>query len=319
MNQSQLHTLITRYLNGEASPEEEALLVQWLDVLALKGEMPAGNLTALEKERLRRKLFHNIKERTGYSPKIKRWRRWAAAAAVALPLAVGSWLWWQRASQPAPVNVLVLRTGIGEQKMVHLGDSSRIWLAPNSELQYPETFGDNRQVTLLSGEAYFDIAHRPNQPFTVKVDSLQVAVLGTAFNIRAYQNATSLEVAVSNGKIKVMHGAEELGVLTGQQQLLVQKGSYTSRRGEISTANIESWKNNRLLFDKMPLAEVLERLENYYPVQFTAANDLRDINISGSLNLRMKPVQIMEVLEELTSNRIHFKEQQPGIYTITSN
>ncbi|MCK7558338.1 FecR domain-containing protein [Chitinophaga sedimenti] len=316
MNQSQFQTLVNKYLSGQATTEEAALVDQWLDAMAAKGTMPGGDLSPEEKELLRRKMFLAIRKRTGQLPQIKSWRRWVAAAAVVLPPAVAAW-WFTSRSKPESVQYPVLSTGIGEQKMIHLGDSSRIWLAPNSRLRYPETFRDGRQVTLLSGEAYFDVARQPEHPFSVKVESLQVDVLGTAFNIRAYKNAPSVAVAVSNGKIRVMHGVRELGTLTEQQQILVAKGSYEISRHQIAAENIEAWKNDRLFFDNTPLAEVLHRLEDYYPVRFETVGEMaQDIRISGSFNLRMKPENIMSILEEFTG-RVHFKATNKGIYTVT--
>lgn len=310
---SKINALIGKYLEGKATPEEEQLLTHWLDALA-EDAGPGTEQDARSRERLRRSILKVIKQRTGEPAAIYPvWKKLAAAAAVLLMVGIGSW-WMMSYRSSQKIAWLELRTAIGEKKVLLLPDSSRIWLGANSVLKYPDHFTDSRQVQLVSGEAFFDIAQAPGQPFSVITDSLQVQVLGTSFHIRAYPRQL-LEIGVNTGKVSVNKGGQVMDILTANQLLQVNRNNYTSSRLSVSSPDINGWKQDKIVFDNMPVMDALMLLENYYPVKFHVKS-APGRQISGSLNMHLTITQIINVLEDLTDHQLKITPAGAGNYNI---
>lgn len=313
MIRSKIKALIDKYLDSKATPGEEQLLTHWLDALA-EDNVAANAPDTRSREALRRNMLQVIRQRTGQPVQLYRmWKRVAAAAAVLL--VAGMTAWWVTGYQSArPVAWLELRTAIGEKKMLLLPDSSRIWLGANAVLKYPDHFTDTRQVQLVSGEAFFDIAPVTKRPFIVNADSLQVRVLGTSFHIRAYPRQL-LEIGVNTGKISVNRNDQVLDILTANQSVLVNRDGYTVTRQPVAVTDAEGWKQDKIVFDNMQVASALLLLENYYPVKFDIQHPL-DKHITGSLNMHLTISQIIKVLEDLTDHQLKIKPAGAGHFTV---
>ncbi|SEW26418.1 FecR family protein [Chitinophaga arvensicola] len=310
---SKIKALINKYLDSKATPEEEQLLHNWLDVLA-EDARPGAERDAQSREQLRLEILAAIKQRTGQTTKVfPIWKKWSAAAAVLVMLGAGSW-WMLNSWSSRKIAWLEMRTAIGEKKMLLLPDSSRIWLGANAVLKYPDHFTSTRQVELVSGEAFFDIAPATNQPFSVSTDSLEVQVLGTSFHIRAYPHQL-MEIGVSTGKISVSKNKEVLGLLTANQLLQINRNGYTFSQSTVSFADSNGWKQDKIVFDNMPVADALLLLENYYPVKFHVKKPLYR-QITGSLSMHLTITQIINVLDDLTDHQLKIKPAGAGNYTI---
>jgi ferric-dicitrate binding protein FerR (iron transport regulator) len=310
---SKIKALIDKYLDNRATPGEADLLHHWLDILGEEA-MPGKAADAGSREQLRRKMLKVIRQRAGRPAGIYPiWKKMAAAAGILLVCGICGW-WINSYRQSRQIVWLELKTAIGEKKMVLLPDSSRIWLGANGILRYPDHFTDSRNVQLLSGEAFFDIAPVAGKPFTVNADSLQVRVLGTSFHIRAYPRQL-MEIAVSSGKVSVSKDSRETEVLTANQALLVNRNGYTFSRMLIDAPDTDGWKQDKIVFDNMPVAEALLLLENYYPVTFHIQRPLKK-QITGSLNMHLTIAQVINVLEDLTDHQLKIKPTGAGNYTV---
>lgn len=313
MIRSKIKALIDKYLDNRATPGEEQLLDHWLDVLA-EDQVAANEPDPRHREQLRFHILREIRQRTGQPVNMyPAWKKVAAAAAILLLGGMATW-WGLSYQSFRAVAWLELRTAIGEKKMLLLPDSSRIWLGANAILKYPDRFTDIREVQLLSGEAFFDIAPVTKKPFIVTTDSLQVRVLGTSFHIRTYPQQL-MEIAVSTGKISVSKDNKVMGVLTANQSLLVNRNGYTYTQQAIGPPDTEGWKQEKIVFDNMPVAAALLLLENYYPVKFHIQHPL-DKRITGSLNMHLTITQIINVLEDLTDHQLKIKPAGAGNFTV---
>ena len=94
-------------------------------------------------------------------------------------------------------------TAIGGEYALILSDGTRVWLNADSELEYPVEFVKKERIVKLSGEAYFEVAPNPEQPFIVEAGGIQTRVLGTSFNIQAYRNEKSVYTTLLTGSIRV--------------------------------------------------------------------------------------------------------------------
>jgi len=192
-------------------------------------------------------------------------------AVAILILAVSiTWL-YQYVSTP---QMIELATRAQENKEVKLPDGSVIWLAQNSTLRYAKNLQTARQREVeLSGEAFFDIAKKEDQPFVIEALETTTEVLGTSFNILARKEQEAVFVSVVTGKVRFSkeNKKEELYLEPGMQ------GKYTRatealQKLETENQNFLSWKTGALQFNNTTLQEVLTDLGRHYGVQFELQN-----------------------------------------------
>ncbi len=148
------------------------------------------------------------------APSIRRnraWISWTAAAAAILLLIGGAWTFWGPSStkpitftafhpETDTVRWLHRQNGKAIRAVLELADGSKIWLNADSKLSYPEQFSAHSREVFLTGEAFFQVASSPQKPFIVHLNKGTIRVLGTSFNVRAYENEP-VQTSVSTGKV----------------------------------------------------------------------------------------------------------------------
>ncbi|GEM_PF-176505 len=204
---------------------------------------------------------------THLAPPVARRRqliRWAAAAVVAM--LIGLWGWY--AVYQAP-ETLVLTTEAGEQKNYTLPDGTEIWLNERSKLVIPHNFNKNVRQVQLQGEAYFHVAKDPAHPFIVHTSECRVQVLGTRFNLHAYESQEEVVLYVVEGRVQFQpKSTDQRIILTANQRLRWQPDTRTLVREKDEWGNALSWKTGRFKFRNTPLEEVFRVLSYRYHVQF---------------------------------------------------
>ena len=226
-------------------------------------------------------------------------------------------------------------TGKGSKSAVELPDGSKAWLNADSKLTYNENFtGELREVS-LEGEAYFDVVKDKTRPFIIHTSTIDIKVLGTAFNVRAYQSEKNTETALFRGSVEVTlhNNPEKKIVLKPNEKLKVNNKSLqfnnsnaakdntvarnTALNITVSKIHVQAkdsaaletlWMKNKLVFDAESLEEVAGKIERWYNVKVIIKGDenLRRTAYSAIFENERLP-EIMEALK-ITGN---FK------YTIT--
>lgn len=150
----------------------------------------------------------------------------------------------------------------GNHASLVLSDGTRITINGGSELEFPEKFtGAERIVYLKEGEAYFEIAKNPRQPFIVKTSQLNIKVLGTSFSVRDYNNENHASVSVNSGKIE-LEGRQ----LTAGYGSVLDKHTRTFTKLDIDTTATTAWIRGEFIFQDATLQQVLQVLQHRYPV-----------------------------------------------------
>ncbi len=151
---------------------------------------------------------------------------------------------------------------------VRLNDGSIIYLNANTVVKVPRKFGEtDRKVTIAQGEAFFDVAQRPSQPFTVEAPDVDIRVLGTSFNVKSADK--DVQVFVQSGKVSAaFRNSDKNVILTpGLEARLPHNNRDISTTTHTKANNILAWKTRCLVFDESPLSDVAAALEDYYHVK----------------------------------------------------
>lgn len=210
-------------------------------------------------------------------------------------------------SQADPANATVswntLRTPKGGQYSLVLPDGSRVWLNAASSLQYPTSFiGPTRQVT-LNGEAYFEIQPNAAQPFFVNTGETAVAVLGTSFNIMAYNNENSITTTLLQGSVKVSRQATHHLLKPGQQSLINENGAMEII-DHADTDLAVAWKNGLISFRSADIRTIMRQVERWYNIEVEFKGDVPTRTFTGDIP---RSADLSALLRLLEISKIHFK------------
>lgn len=223
-------------------------------------------------------------------------------------------------------NGLVVETGLGDRKAqtlatndgaystmavpygrraeITLPDGTRVWLNSGTQITYPNAFkGDKREV-FIQGEAYFKVAHNKEKPFHVYAKDVDVKVLGTSFNVRAYPDENQLKTTLVEGSVALSYGAnaENAIKLVPGKMAVYEMG----KKMVVANTNLEthtSWHLGYLYLKNEPLSDLIKTLERYYNVSIQLAdNSEEERNFSGRLGLQHDIKEVMEIIALTTGH-----------------
>lgn len=234
----------------------------------------------------------------------------AVAAFFIIPVFAG-WLGWftgarhqppgkpqkRAVAQVSPVwrQVTAVR---GQRYRAVLPDGTGVWLNATAQLQYPAVFTEGERRVWLTGEAYFEVARRENRPFIVQAkngaDTTSVEVLGTHFNIKAWQGQP-VQTTVLEGKVRISSRYKADTLQQGQQGWVDSTGMmYINTVAD--TGKVMAWKNNTFHFGKTTLPDIMDELARWYNVEveyrFTTGEQFH-----GELERGKKLDTVLRILE----------------------
>ncbi len=268
----------------------------------------------LPTERMREELRRKVR-------KYRQLRHYLRVAAIAIPfifiISLIPFVGYQNGLL-ADTNMEVIYVPKGERLQVILQDGTKVFINSDSRLRYPKVFQLFKRTVELTGEAYFEVNKESLRPFTVQLEKIDVKVLGTKFDVRAYENEQKITVALDEGKVAMKDlVGKELTLKPGNVVVYDKKlATFSSTTTEIGT--ITSWKENYLQFENASISELLFTLERQYNVKFSMSDSIA----SGVLfNFSSKKVNLRDVLWDLEKiSRLKFRETKNGNYeVITKN
>lgn len=197
----------------------------------------------------------------------------------------------------------------GQMSQLTLSDGTKIWMNSGTKLRYPDRFAENSRSVSIEGEAYFEVAKMPDKPFTVNTADMKVEVLGTSFNISAYPEDAATSVTLVEGKVTVQNSAGiDIANLSPGQKATKNKNETNLAIQNVETSFYSAWIAGKIFFDDEPLDQIAVKLERWFNVEISFADEhLKTRRFTGTI-LKNKPVdQIMQALELLSP--ISFKHQ----------
>ena len=191
----------------------------------------------------------------------------------------------------------------GAQYQIVLSDGTAVWLNAASSLKYPVTFANKKQrKVILTGEAYFEVAHNKAQPFTVESANQSVEVLGTHFNINSYSNEEFTATTLMSGSVKVssQNGFE---IMKPGEQGLLSATNLKPTLIAVDTSLSVAWKNGFFQFKQADLKTVIRQLSRWYNVEVAYKGEVPEKIFTGKI---YRDLKLSEALEVLSYFNVHF-------------
>ncbi len=196
----------------------------------------------------------------------------------------------------------------GKKSQLILADGTKVWLNAGSRMAFPTKFTSKKREVFLEGEAYFEVTHNQELPFVVNTSELSIKVLGTRFNVSAYDSDRLTETVLLEGKVSVSERSM-LGLLKSETILSPnQKASYdhTDRLITVkSEPDVEfaiAWTEGWFKFSQHSLQDVINKLQRFYNVQFVFDTQFSTADlISGKLDLKESVEAVMVALSDVAN------------------
>ncbi len=272
------NSLIDRYLNGDASESERIAVMKWAE----ENKAHADELNAM------RRLYEAVLMSDGsIAPAKKRiyslqnWG-WVAAAMIILAISISLPTIVDHLSEPQYQTICA---PLGQQTKTRLSDGTEVWLNSGSELAFADLTDKVRKVK-LRGEAYFDVAKDSELPFIVETSQIKIKVLGTQFNVNAYDDTQSVVlVSGSVGVTAKRNGSNDH--LSPNEMYTYNSETNSQQISQVNTSDYTSWIEGYLQFNNMSLDKVFKQLQNVYDITLLFdVNQAKEYKINGKLELK---------------------------------
>lgn len=302
--------LLIKFLNNKCSVEEIGIIVQWINTDALNTDAKqlgfeewkayqeydeSGNTE--EFSNLLDKIHHKININNNKSKNIEnitfansKITIWITRAAAIMLLPVLGFLFYMLSENNIGANKysdqmvdsLEIVAPIGSRTVVLLSDGSTVHLNYGSKLKYPQVFTGNTRGIILSGEAYFEVSHNPDQPFIVKTGKLNVKALGTVFNVFAYADNDLVETTLVEGKVELERilsdgNAKSIGIMLPNQHARYNTITGKVTNSEVRVDKYTAWKDGKHIFENEPITSVAKKLDRMFNVEIEVAEEIKDI------------------------------------------
>ncbi|MFT3946991.1 MAG: FecR domain-containing protein [Agriterribacter sp.] len=338
MSQSRLTYLFNRYINKEHTPEEQAELFRLIETgdinEALKElldkliqETGAGmRLPESSGDKILQAIIGVIPEKPVEIPVYKKRLVpvWAGIAAASV-LLIGIFTWFifltgetgkstdesvaVKATEPALVRI---STVTGEGKKIRLPDSTEVWLSPSSTLEYPSVFAGTLREVKLSGEAFFEVTHDKSRPFIIHSGNIETKVLGTSFNIQAYDNQEEINVTVVTGKVNVSNRdkVENVDIVANQRAVFHRSTTTLVKENADATAApvMLKRKEGEFIYQNERLQKVIDDIHEYFGTSIQVADAVKECPVTLNFYLSGKIEEILEPISLMINGSIQEKE-----------
>lgn len=185
-----------------------------------------------------------------------------------------------------------------------LADGSKVWLNAGSSVTFPVAFGGNERKVSVSGEAYFEVAKNARQPFRVMIgNETQVEVLGTHFNINAYDDEPVIKTTLLEGSVKITRRNDSKILRPGQQAV---SGESITINDRVDIEQVMAWKNGIFNFEGVQLDEFMRQLARWYDLEISYTGAVPKRTFRGKLG---RDLNLSEVMEVLTHFNIKYKRE----------
>uniref|UniRef100_UPI0032163219 FecR family protein n=1 Tax=uncultured Draconibacterium sp. TaxID=1573823 RepID=UPI0032163219 len=258
-------------------------------------------------ERIHRRIRFEEGVQTG-NRFIRNFQRIAAILIIPLIVSFLAYFLFQQYLGKENLAYAEIQCPLGVRTKFYLPDGTTGFLNSGSTLKYPVSFSKDRQVN-LKGEAYFDVVHDTKRPFTVETKNLKIGVLGTQFNVVAFDDDEAEEVILQRGKVEVStNKGQLLTVLKPNEKLLLNRRAQKFLVNEVEALQFTSWTEGKLILRNEKFSEVVKRLGRWYNAEIRV-EDEELLNYAFRATFTDESLEEVLKLMKLTAP-FTFKEQE---------
>ena len=268
--------LIEKYLGGDITDKEIGELSDWIKNDSRLQHWWEGEFAKSDADIdpvLRDKLFARIKkgtvgeeELTLTSSRTIRMNPWKWVAAICLPICLAFFAYYLINPSPTSGAPFIVKADRGDKATIELPDGTDVILNSASQLRYLNDFGKEVRRVQLSGEAYFKVVHDEKHPFIVQAGDLEVKVLGTSFNVSAYEEDNRVTVVLLEGKVG-LYTKETSLIMKPGDKIEYNKSTRKLASSEVAANDYIEWTKGNLYFEKKSLEDIMKTLSRIYNVE----------------------------------------------------
>lgn len=200
-----------------------------------------------------------------------------------------------RTGSPGSTAYNTLTTRPGEHYSLLLPDGTKVWLNAASSVIYPVVFNGNERKVTVTGEVYFEIVHNARQPFKIAVRNELVQDIGTHLNINAYDDESTINTTLLEGRIKVSKGLVSAILAPGQQAMIGPDDSSFQLR-QVSADEAIAWKNGYFYFNRADIQTVMRQLARWYNVQVVYKGEISRKTFKGKVYRNINASEALQIL-----------------------
>lgn len=226
----------------------------------------------------------------------------------ALVIKLDGLLTYDKTGDKGEVLYHTVNTPAGGQYQLILADGSKVWLNSESSLRFPTSFPGTERKVELKGEGYFEVAKHASQPFTVSVkdptgkEGAAVKVLGTHFNINAYDDEAAIKTTLLEGLVKLESTSGSKVLKPNQQGQVSSAGVVVAK--DVDIEQVVAWKNGLFNFNNSDLQMVMRQISRWYGVEVVYEGQPEQREFGGEIHRDMNLSQVLKLLE---TNDVHFR------------
>jgi len=187
-----------------------------------------------------------------------------------------------------------MTTPRGRQFQLVLPDGSRVWLNASSSITYPTAFTGNERKVTVTGEAYFEVQHDASKPFSVVTAKETVTVLGTHFNVMAYDDEPAIHTTLLEGSVKVSAGGQNNIIRPGEEAVLANNSLQVKKT---DTTNAVAWVRGQMALENATIETVMRQVSRWYNVDVKLEGDMPPTKFFGMIDRNVYLPDLLSVLE----------------------
>ena len=189
-------------------------------------------------------------------------------------------------------------TAKGQTYPVLLSDNSRVWLNSESSIRFPVAFAPGERKVQITGEVYFEVAHDASKPFIASVNGVDIQVLGTKFNINAYNDEEAIRTTLIEGSVRVSKGGQKKQIKPGQQAQVISNDITVVDHVDLD--KITAWKQGLFAFKGDKLQDVMKDLARWYNIDVVyEGSGTKDVEITGNIFRNWNLSEVLKILSTL--------------------
>lgn len=311
--------LLEKYIKGDTSPKENEMIGSWLkedasrikELTAMRRIYEASLWNDTPQEKPIQLSVHKNKHAIYRHPLLK-----IAAVIIAILTVVNLFLINENWHTTKEAELQSLYVPAGQRAQITLSDGTRVWLNAMSTLTFPSSFNAKSRDVKLIGEGFFEVTSDEKHPFIVHTSKHNIKVLGTTFNVSAYEHTDFFSTSLIEGKVKITDDDDRIKeVLEPGTQVIQREGSRLIK-SDIDNFDYFRWKEGLICFDEISVEKLFATLELYYDIKIEIKNrSILKKTFSGKLRVCDGINHALEVIKAHTSFK-YVRDDERNVITI---